>query len=147
MYASEISRLSMTQWVPGLDPDDIASEMMICLWRAVQTYKQGSIPFGAYWWRIWANRRDDITEAYYAVKRVHGIPTEVLPEGPAPVPQVFPLPPTRDPLAVRVWNGLASGDAPIEVQTDNAISRRRYYDLVASWRTDEVRRRLQGRDA
>lgn len=141
-YEHEIGRLSKTQYVPGMDADDVASEMSICLWRATQTYKSGATTFGAYWWSLWLNRRSDIADAYYAIKRAHGVPVERVPER-GYEPTLFPMPPTRDPLGVSVWGALATGDTPKEVQDDHAISRRRYYELIAGWRTDDVREGLQ----
>lgn len=142
-YEQQIRRLSVTQRVPGLDPDDVASEMAICLWKATNTYRAGTGPFGTYWWSLWLNRRSDIAAAHHAIKRVHGIPTDVLPER-AYQQVLFPMPPTKDPLGRAVWGALAGGDTPKEVQRDHDLTRRRYYEIIRQWRTDEVREALQG---
>lgn len=141
-YEGQIRRTSLTQRVPGLDPDDVASEMAICLWRATKTYTPGATPFGSYWWSLWLNRRSDIADAHYALKRVHGIPTEHLPEH-TYEDALFPMPPTRDALGIAVWGALAGGDTAKEVQDDHGLTRRRYYDIIARWRTPEVRAALR----
>jgi DNA-directed RNA polymerase specialized sigma24 family protein len=141
MYGPEIGRIALRQRVPGLDPDDVASEMSICLWRACRTFRPGATPFGTYWWSLWLNRRSDIADAHYALKRVHGIPTDTLPER-AYDDALFPMPPTKDELGVAVWGALAAGDTPKEVQDDHGLSRRRYYDIIRGWQTPEVRAAL-----
>lgn len=141
-YGREIERIAHHQWVPGMDTDDVMNEMLICLWRATQSYRPAlGYSFPAYWWSLWLNRRSDITEAYKALKRVHGIPYEHPPE--RTVQDVlFPMPPTTDELGVAVWGALGLGDTPSEVQSDLGISRRRYYDVIRRWRTKAVRDHL-----
>ena len=142
VYEAQIRRVSHTQRVPGMDPDDIYNEMAICLWRATKTFTPGPTPFGSYWWSLWLNRRGDIAAAHYALKRVHGIPTEHLPER-SYEDTLFPIPSTSEPLGIAVWGALAGGDTAKEVQDDHGISRRRYYDIIGSWRTEQVREALR----
>lgn len=137
-YGAEIKRLSSSQYVPGNEPDDVANEMLVILWKACETYVPGRGAFGPYWWSLWLNRRNDITAAYHALKRVHGIPTEHLPELEYGM-KMFPMPPETDELGRRVWGAIARGDTPKEVQTEVGISRRRYYAYIEDWRTEEVR--------
>jgi DNA-directed RNA polymerase specialized sigma24 family protein len=137
-YANEIQRLAYRQQVPGMDPDDVANEMLIVLWKASRSFKAEQGSFGTYWWSLWLNRRSDIAEAYHARKRVKAIPTGTVPDtvvyDPLPL-----LPPTSDPVEAMVWRLLAAGETGQDTRVLTEMSRRRYYDLLASWRTEEVR--------
>lgn len=145
-YAQDIRTSALSQKVPGLDYDDVVSEMSICLWVATETYKAGSrTSFGSYWWSLWLNRRSDIAGAYHAGKRVHPILTdEPLVEGSYVAPEA-PEPPTGACAQDRVvWELLAAGDTATEVIADVELTRRRYYGIVGGWRNDEVRKSLRG---
>ena len=137
-YAAEVARLSRTQRVPGLDAEDVENEMLIVLWKAVDSYVPAKGGFGPYWWSLWLNRRHDIASAYFAVKRIHPILTESVPDA-GYGERLFPLPPDTDATGARIWGSLARGDTPKEVQEDTGVSRRRYYDYLRQWRTKEVR--------
>jgi DNA-directed RNA polymerase specialized sigma24 family protein len=143
-YGGEIRRIAHRQVLPGMDADDIASEMTIVLWKACSTYdKSTSTPFGTYWWSMWKNRRSDLNESYYAKKRARTVPVERVPE--TTYSDSFPLlPPTRDPVEAMVWRLLAEGESGKDVRMLTEMSRRRYYDLIASWRTDDIRDALLG---
>lgn len=70
IYGPEIARISQNARVPGMDTDDVAQEMTICLWKASVTHDPAKGPFGTYWWSLWLNRRSDITGAHHAMKRI-----------------------------------------------------------------------------
>lgn len=147
-YAQEIRRLSATQFVPGMEPEDVASEMMVALWKASQSYNpRGRLSFGQWWWTVWLNRRSDLAGIYHATKRIHPVPVEdaVLSAFDKPDSSLAPFPrcPSDDPLDRNVWRLLAEGHNAREVITYTAITRRRYYAMIHRWRTEEVRERLR----
>lgn len=141
-YAPQISLLARRQHVPGLEPDDVASEMTITLWRAYTTFSNDSqTSFGSYWWTLWLNRRSDIAQSYYAGKRVRAVPMSQVPERSYTDP--LPLdPPTKDPVGAMVWRLLAEGESGKDVRMLTEISRRSYHRLLGGWRTEDVRRSL-----
>lgn len=148
-YASEISLLAKSQHVPGLDVEDIASEMTVALWKATQTYDNDSdLSFGQWWWSLWLNRRSDLSEAFYAAKRVH--PTPVDPQAVRDALEaedrvvVMPPCPSADVVDNIIWRMLAEGSNALEVMSFTEISKRAYYSTIRGWRTPEVRRRLLG---
>lgn len=143
MYRHEIDALSQRSFL-DLDPDDIAAEMTVALWKATQTYDPAKTdtPFGAYWWSVWKNRRSDLAEAYYARKRLH--PDLVEPHSDLLDhmydPWTWPKPPPGStPLGQILWTLLAVGNNAREVMALTEITKRAYYAQIASWRTEEVR--------
>lgn len=144
-HREQIGRHARTVFVPGLESEDVASEMTVCLWNACKNYTPGKGQFAPYWWSLWLNRKADIIRSWNAEKRVHPIPVETLPEtgyGEA----LFPMPPAEsDHLGCKVWLDIAVGYSPTEVRRKHHLSARRYYSLIESWRTDEVRRSLLSR--
>lgn len=142
-YRREIDRLAYVQRLPGLDPEDIAQEMVITLWKATESYRAERGSFGAYWWSLWLNRRSDLAGSYFTIKRVHGIPTETLPEAMV-WDQHQPLPPKGSTdQQRRIWEAVAAGDTPQEVRDGEGISKRRYYATVHGWRSEEVHESLE----
>jgi len=138
-HRGEIDLLSHTQRVPGLDPDDVASEMLVVLWKASQTYRPGATSFGTYWWSLWLNRRSDLAGSYYARKRVHAISTDQVPDS-AYYDRVEPEAPVPTTAVGRlIWKLLAAGEPGTEIRSLTDTSRRRYYDTIQEWRTEEVR--------
>lgn len=141
-YADDIAITALSQRVPGLDYDDVVSEMLMCLWRAWKTFKHDKGAFGPYWWSLWLNRRSDITAAANRIKR----PRHVLVDEPiledSYTQQLTPQPPTDDPREQLVWHLLAVGEPVKNVIEEIGLSRRTYYDLIRSWRTEEVRASL-----
>lgn len=143
-FKEDIAITALGQKVPGLDYDDVVSEMTICLWKACDTYTHGSATtFGAYWWSLWLNRRSDLTRQWYAEKRVRATPVENTPDG-AYTSDLAPDAPKGATEQDRlVWDLLAGGDEPKEVQDALGISRRRYYNTVKAWRTETVENMLR----
>lgn len=141
-FKDQIARLSCVQRIPEMEPEDVENEMTVMLWKAVDTHDDAKGPFGTYWWSLWLNRRSDLSKSYYAVKRVHGLPTGTVPDQ-SYAQKVFPLPPKTDALGRRVWGAIANGDTTAEVRRDQELSRRRFYQLIHSWRTEEIRRMLK----
>lgn len=148
-YAPEISLLAKSQRVPGLDPEDIASEMTVALWKATTSYQPDSgLSFGQWWWSLWLNRRSDLSEAFYASKRIH--PTPMDPQAARDALEaedrvvVLPPCPSDDVLDNVIWRMLAQGSTATEVMTFTEISKRAYYSTIHEWRTPEVRRHLSG---
>jgi hypothetical protein len=145
-YKHDIKVSALSQRVPGLDYDDVVSEMTICLWRACDTYKSGTgTTFGAYWWSLWLNRRSDIASAYYAHKRIHPLLSdEPLSEG-SYTQDHRPDPPVGASDVDRlVWDMLAEGETATDTMDLLGMSRRSYYNTVRAWRTDEVWDSLTG---
>lgn len=141
----EISRLSRTQRVPGLEPEDVANEMLSVLWKAATTYQPDRGAFGVYWWSSWLNRRNDLLSAFSARKRPPVVPVANVPEVPGPEYHPFPMPPEGTGiLAQEVWGAIAYGETTTQIRRDLELSKRRYYSIIKSWHTDEVRRDLKG---
>lgn len=141
-FSREIRRLSYSQYVPGMEQDDVESEMLIVLWKAVQSHDPEKGPLGTLWWSMWCNRRRDLIEAYHALKRIHGIPVETLPEPIHHEPVSVPVPAFVSGYGLTVWQALAQGDTATEVKADLGLSNRAYYNLIGDWRRPEVRQFL-----
>lgn len=146
LYRREIKAMSRRSFL-DLDPDDVASEMTVTLWKATLTYDDSSgTPFGAYWWGVWKNRRADLAERYFAQKRVH--PDLVPPDDPllereeVMVGRV-PPPPGTTSTGQRMWHLLATGSTGVETRSLAEITRRVYYAQIEDWRTEEVRESLR----
>lgn len=145
-YSSDIRITALSQRVPGLDHDDIVSEMEACLWKAWLTYTPSPTSFGSYWWSIWLNRRNDLTTLANRLKRPrHVLVSDVSILGEQPYAmQHWPEPPRgTTELERRVWDLLASGEPRSVVLEETGVSKRRYYDIIDRWRTREVEKLLR----
>lgn len=146
-YAPDIRITALSQSVPLLDYDDIVSEMLACLWKAWLTYKDGVTTFGAYWWSLWLNRRSDLTSQANAYKRPkHVLLSDlgILPKQPGYTMARWPDPPAgTGELETVVWHLLASGEPRSAVIERTGVSKRRYYDIIDGWRSEEVQKRLR----
>jgi hypothetical protein len=121
--------------------DDVISEMLACLWQASSTYDpERPTTFGAYWWSLWLNRKTYYIRLWNAQKRVHPVllGEHIVEAGEYAVRLLPEPPPDAPPEAVAIWVRLALGDERQDVLRDLGISKRRYYDILHSWRTDEV---------
>lgn len=144
LYRREIQRASRRAFVYGLDADDIASEMTICLWKATLTYDEckTDTPFGAYWWSVWKNRRSDLLERYFAQKRIH---PDLIPHGHSTLDQIevverqVPPPPGVTAEGAFVWALLAEGSPGVEARSLAEVTKRTYYAQIQAWRTQKVR--------
>lgn len=143
--ADEITRLSHTQRVIGMEPGDVESELTECLWKAMQTYNPDSgLTLGQYWWSIWMHRKADLITAHFAKKCLHALPMspediEDLGEALAPLVSVGDMCPSFDPIERVVWWMLSGGATGLEVRKLLSISWRTFYRILEGWRTDEVR--------
>lgn len=146
-FASDIRITALSQKVPTLDYDDIVSEMMACLWKAWLTYSPGSTTFGSYWWSIWLNRRADLTSQANAYKRPKHVlipDLTILPKHPAYTMARWPEAPSEaEELEEIVWNLIASGEPRSVVIEKTGVSKRRYYEIISRWRSEEVESRLR----
>lgn len=142
---SEIRYLAHTQYVPGMDADDIASEMSTCLWRSWATYVPESGDFGTYWWSCWLNRRTDLWEGATAAKRPVLVPVEdkYLDRPVTDRTGVLPPPPGTTDLGQMVWNLIARGETAVAIRQALRIGKRTYYDVITGWRTPAVRQYLK----
>lgn len=144
-YKHDIKVSALSQRVPGLDYDDVVSEMTICLWKAAESYKPGKTSFGAYWWSLWLNRKATIARDYHAKKRITYpvLTDEPLVEDTYTMERV-PEPPKDSNAQDRlVWDLLASGENARDTMDLAQVSRRGYYDTLGRWRTDKVRESLR----
>ena len=138
-YLPDIKVIALGQRVPGLDHDDVVAEMATCLWKAWGTWDDTKGAFGSYWWSVWLNRRSDLTQAAFRDKRPRLVLTDEV-RGTGYTMGGWPeAPEGSDLVAQNVWNLLASGEPVKEVIHRTGVSRRRYYDLIRSWRSEEVR--------
>lgn len=147
LFKHDIKVSALSQKVPGLDYDDVVSEMTICLWRATETYKAGTgTSFGAYWWSLWLNRRSDIAQAYHAAKRVHPVLSdEPLAEGTYNMSVKPQAPAGASDVDRLVWDLLAAGETATDTMELTGISRRRYYKTIDSWCTEDIYEELSGK--
>lgn len=144
VYGPQIDRLAHRVYIPGMDYDDVRAEMQFSLWRASTTYDlDGDVPFGAYWWKVWENRRNDLTAKALARKRPVTVPTNSHKDRPYWMPERLDPPPGTSPIGSLVWRLLATGETGTEARSLTALSKRAYYDLIRSWRTQEVRDTLR----
>lgn len=139
-FSQTIGVIALSQHVPGLDYDDVVSEMKACLWVAWKQYQAHLGRFESYWWSLWLNRRSDLTRMALRVKRPRTVSAgDCLPDEPY-LMALFPQPPEKTTEQGReVWCLLAGGARPHEVRQQTGLSRRGYYDLISRWRTPEVR--------
>lgn len=145
-YEPDIRVAALSQRVPGLDYDDVMAEMVGCLWKAWQTYTPGPTTFGSYWWSVWLNRRNDLTALANRMKRPKHVlisDVSILGQQSYEMSQ-WPEPPAGTAeLERRVWDLLASGEPRSVVLEETGMSKRRYYDIIRGWRTEEVERSLR----
>jgi hypothetical protein len=139
-FCDDIKVTALSQHVPGMAYDDVVSEMTACLWKAWRSHDPSKGSFGSYWWSLWLNRKADIYNAFRRQKRPTTVPLppELLPDE-ALLTQIVPLPPKGSSHAAKlVWHMLATGERASDVIEKTGLTRRRYYELIASWRTKEV---------
>lgn len=153
---SEIAVTARGQRVPGLTVSEVEAEMWECLWRAHETFnKKSGLTVEQYWWAIWQNRKINLIAYHFRQKRDRS--REVLTD---PVvlmdsetmmalhPLVtiddvlIPLSEDEDPMAVHVWRLLATGSTRMDVLDICEISKRRFYTIVDTWRTDNMKEYL-----
>lgn len=142
----EIRKLSYTQYVPGMDPDDVASELTIALWKAHLTYNATSgCTFGQWWWAVWKNRKRDLFDAYHArveqVPMARGTVIQMIDANPTQSVEA-PDCPLEAPLVVRIWELLADGYTGVEIREMINVSIRQFYNVITTLQTAEVRQVL-----
>jgi hypothetical protein len=148
-YRRQVKVLARLQRVPGLDADDVEVEMLVCIWKAVQTFDPSNgLDFGGWWWTLWLNRRSDISEAFYADKRPRPLSCDpaimnvVADQAEAMV--VVPACPTTGRADSAVWSALANGRTVSQAMEEAEVSRRGFYNILRGWRTPVIRNYLQG---
>ena len=143
-YKTDMAVAAFGQTVPGLDYDDVVSEMGICLWRATQTYDPDcEVSFGAYWWSLWLNRKADLVDAWKARKRVDlgtTVPLDDVDESDYGYVQRLHIgaPEGSSATEALIWDLLSAGFTSTEVRDHSTISLRRYYATIARWRTKTI---------
>lgn len=144
---AEIARLSRTQRVPGHDPDDVASELTIALWKACSTFDPAiGLTLGQWWWSIWTNRKADLIDRYMAAKRVNPVPMDAdeitaLVEALTPLADRadFPGCPSNDPVERWIWRLIGLGYEYQEIQRMTKTNVYRFYKIIESWRTPQIK--------
>lgn len=139
---ADIVRASFHQHIPGMTQEEVAAEMIVCLWRARRTYRKGhGVTLEQYWWAVWMHRKSDLISYFLSQKR--DVRKEVLWDDPSidseVEAEIVPPAPTRDEVENQVWAMLAAGHTRKDVLAKLAISKRRYYEIIESWRNAEVR--------
>lgn len=139
-YREEIRATARRQFVPGLDYDDVVSEMSICLWRAHESWDETTgTSFGSYWWSLWLNRRTDLTRESNALKRPKTEPVEDPDKKGSYRVIRFPDPPRHATKQDRlIWELLGAGETAGSIINMLKISRRRYYRTVKGWHSEDV---------
>lgn len=141
-YAHDIRVAALSQRVPGLDYDDVVQEMTACLWKACASYKGGNFP--SYWWSIWLNRKIDLIRRWTYRYPTAPILTDE-PEHGSYEDSHIPPPPDGGELEHTVWGLLAQGYERQDVLALLQITRHRYYNMLRTWKRDEVREGLRSR--
>ena len=147
-FRPEITVLARKPFL-DMEPDDIAAEMTIALWRATETYDpcKTDTSFGAYWWSVWLNRRSDLAQAYHATKRPRPDPVEPhdeelerRPSATAATGRWHWVEPPRsaDRTGKTLWMLLSMGNTARESMALAEITKRAYYAQIQAWRTPEV---------
>jgi hypothetical protein len=116
------------------------------LWKAWATYTPSPTKFASYWWSIWLNRRNDLTALANRLKRPKYVTlSDVSILGDQPYSMVrWPDPPAgTTELEQRVWDLLAAGEPRSVVLEETGVSKRRYYDIIDGWRSEEVEKQLR----
>lgn len=143
-FKRDIAASAHRQNVPGLDYDDVVSEMTACLWRAWKTFAPGKGRFEVYWWSVWLNHKGHLIQSAYRLKR----PKTVLVENHFENARTYGLYLRADPpkgcsdLERLVWTLIGSGESGAEIRRITGIPVRAYYRLLRSWRTAEVKESL-----
>lgn len=146
---TRIEKHSATQRIIGLTRDEVRQELLLVLWKAWHTWDpdQGST-LEQRFWAMWLDRKASLIRYALAEKRNRlGEVLLTVEDIQALEPLVFwdeyrggiPPCPDRQPAARKVWNLLAGGATRQEVLDALGLSKRAYYNVVASWRNDEVR--------
>lgn len=146
-FSKQIKTLSNTEYVPGMDAQDVAAEMAMTLYKVCQSYDPERGSLGVAWWSAWLNRRTDLIRKHNAQKRVHPVPLEdedllFFDHGVMPV-HVPPCPTPDDPEQ-KVWILLALGYQVQDVQRMIGIGRKRYKRIIDGWRNDDTMEYLKG---
>lgn len=148
---SKVKRHARNQRVPGMDHEDVESEMLLCLWKAWTTFDPDEgLLLEQWWWAIWINRKAGLIETYFAKKRItntvpmtqHEIIDLLDSLSPLLQPGDFPECPSSDPVARTVWHLLASGYTGVEIRQLTEMGWRRFYRIIEGWRTGEVKAAL-----
>lgn len=151
--AEELARLSYTQKVPGLEREDVHQELVATLWKAWTTYTpESGTTLGQWWWVVWIRRKADLIEAFFARKNrfttapftddhLESLAVQIG-DSMEPLVSVSDLCPSDEPTAVALWVLLAAGFTNVEIRNLLGISVRRFYSIVDTWRTAEVRAAL-----
>jgi len=141
----DIDKLAWRARIPGMDRDDVRSEMAYCLWVAWRKFDQTQCTdLGVYWWSVWLNHRANWIRSYNAQKRAaKELPfshDELIAMAPLTYPGQLVEPPddVDDNISHTAWAMLALGYLPGEVQEALGLSNRRYYTLIDSWKTSNV---------
>jgi DNA-directed RNA polymerase specialized sigma24 family protein len=140
-YVETIHKRSWGQRLPGYDRDDIVSEMTVCLWQACQSYDEAKGSFGAYWWSIWLNRRNDLS--LFWKRRVTLVPTSDMTYFDSWTwDKAFVIPPAPTwfgKTEKTVWTMLAVGVPRKTILTKTGLNTRSYYNILRQWKRHEVR--------
>lgn len=140
-FKDDIEHSAGKQFIPGMERGEIVTEMLVCLWKASNTWRPSKGPFANYWWSVWLNRKYDLTKMH---DRHHGR-TEYTDDhallealcGPSS-DRVGPAAPDgADAHERAVWNLLASGEQVNQAIQLAGISKRRYYQIIDRWKHDE----------
>lgn len=148
---SEIQRLSRSQYVPGLDPDDIETELRMALWKAHNTWDPSAgTTIGQWWWVIWTNRKADLIRHWFArLEPEDTMDPEVVTSMAADMPdrhsRSYAAPPEDFcELEVEMWRLLNDGWEMTAICQQLGIGRKLYYRILDSWRTEDLYDHLTG---
>lgn len=131
-----IDRASRYARIPGMDADDVRSEMMVCLWKAHERHDESKGEIEGYWWSIWLNRRKDLIK--YWSRRKPVLTAGSLDD--IDVPQKFTTQQPDPPLGSssverRVWAMIGDGAERKEILAVCGISKSTYYAIIHSWKS------------
>lgn len=154
----EQGQIHRHQRIPGMEADDVKSEMLLALWRAHRSWDPAvGATIEQYWWAVWTRRRVDLI-AYHLrecrdVRREQLVPHEFWwwYEDEATVEEhgrrlqrypvirldqdaVPPAPPGVDDKAAQVWGLLCRGYTRQDVLLRCDISKRCYYQILDRFR-------------
>lgn len=148
----EINRLANVQKIPGMTYDDVRAELQEVLWKAWSTYdpKVGTT-LGQYWWQLWIRRKGDLIAAFFAQHRPERVTDAVdvavlaeVADAMSPFLSLSDLCPSKEPIDRAVWVLLCHGFRGTEIRKMLHLSWRKFYKIIESWKTDEVRSLLAG---
>lgn len=140
-YRGYIRTVAASQRLPGMDYDDVVSEMLHCLWKCHQTWDEELNPsFKNYWWRVWSNRRANILRD--ASRRIQPIYTDdysSLEDLTAYDLEVLPEPPVGSSEQERaLWFLIASGYQRKDIFALLRMSEWKYRNAMRKWRSHAV---------